>query len=98
MTHVEGFPDRDGLDKIVILAKVLCRLVQSFTAILLKKYPNNTTITALLAAINTLCLLIPDVENEFLVEGGTNEIPLDSPELIPGINPGLPPAPDPEAP
>lgn len=97
MAHVEGFTDRDGLDKLVAVGKVLCRTVQAFTPILMKKYPDNATIIALLAAINGVCLLLPDVENEFLIEGGTNDIPLETPELIPGINPGLPPAPDPIA-
>ena len=94
MTHVDGFTDRDGLDKLVKLGKVLCRTVQAFSPILLKKYPDNPTIIALLAAINGVCLLLPDVENEFLIEEGANDIPVDTPELIPGINPGLPAAPE----
>lgn len=97
MSHVEGFTDRDGLDKLIRLAKLMCRTVLLFTPILLAKYPDSVLIKDLLAAINVVCQLVPDVENEFLVEGGTNDIPLDDPELIPGINPGLPPAPDPIA-
>lgn len=95
MAHVEGFSDRDGLDKLVDLGKVMCRTVGLFTPILLKKYPDSATIQALLAAINGVCLLLPDVENEFLIDEGGNEIPSDNPELTPGINPGLPAAPDP---
>lgn len=97
MAHVEGFPDRDGIDKLVKLGKVMCATVAAFTPILLKKYPNNSTITALLAAIAAVCALLPEVENEFLIEEGENDIPLETPELIPGINPSLPPAPDPIA-
>lgn len=93
MAHVEGFPDRDGLDKLVKLGKVMCRTVAAFTPILIKKYPDNPTIIALLSAINGVCLLLPEVENEFLTEEGTNDIPLETPEDIPGINPGLPDAP-----
>jgi len=95
MAHVEGFSDRDGIDKLVKLGKLMCATVAAFAPLLLKKYPDNDTIIALLAAINAVCLLLPDVENEFLIEEGTNDIPLETPELIPGINPGLPPAVDP---
>lgn len=97
MAHVEGFTDRDGLDKLVKLGKLLCRTVQVFTPILLKKYPDNELIKDLIAAINAVCLLLPDVENEFLVKTGDNSDPLDDPESVPGINPGLPPAVDPIA-
>jgi len=93
MSHVEGFSDRDGLDKLVKLGKLMCATVVAFTPLLKAKYPDNTTIDALIVAIAAVCTLLPDVENEFLMEGGTNEIPTDTPELIPGINPGLPAAP-----
>lgn len=94
MAHVEGFPDRDGIDKLVKVGKVMCATVAAFTPLLLKKYPENATIAALLAAIGAVCALLPEVENEFLIEEGTNDIPVDTPELIPGINPGLPAAPE----
>ncbi len=96
MSHVEGFPDRDGIDKLVKLAKALCRTVQLFTPLLLKKYPDNELIQTLLTAINGVCLLIPEVENEFLIEEGLNEDPLENPEEVNGINPSLPPAPAPD--
>jgi len=95
MAHVDGFPDRDGIDKLVKLAKTLCRTVQIFTPLILKKYPDNTLIQSLLTAINAVCLLIPEVENEFLEDTGLNDEPLENPEGINGINPSLPPAPDP---
>lgn len=94
--HVEGFPDKDGIDKLVKLGKAICRTVQIFTPLLLRKYPDNPTITALLAAINTMCGIIPQLEAEFLVEGGDNSDPLDDPDMTTGVNPSLPPAPDPE--
>lgn len=97
MAHVEGFPDRDGIKKLVTLAKAMCATVAAFTPLLLKKYPNNATIAALLAAIQGVCALIPEVENEFLIDTGENDVPLEDPSLIPGINEGLPPAPDPTA-
>lgn len=97
MGHVDGFTDRDGLDKLVALGKAMCRIVLLYTPILVKKYPDNATIQSLLIAINGVCLLLPDVEAEFLQDTGDNTLPLEDPELIPGINPGLPPAPDPIA-
>jgi len=97
MSHVEGFSDRDGIDRLVKLGKAMCAIVAAVSPLLLLKYPNNETIVELLAAIGAVCLLLPTVEAEFLVEEGTNEIPLESPELIPGINPSLPVAPDPTA-
>lgn len=95
MSHVDGFPDRDGVDKLVKLGKAMCNTVALFTPILIKKYPDNELISALLLAIQGVCALLPEVENEFLIEEGTNEDPLEDPAGIPGVNPGLPPAPDP---
>lgn len=94
MAHVEGFPDRDGIDKLVKLGKAICRTVQLFTPILKGKYPDNPLIDGLLIAINNVCLLLPEIENEFLIEGGTNEVPLDDPSETIGIDPSLPPAPE----
>jgi len=93
MSHVEGFPDRDGIDKMVKLAKALCRTVQLFSALIMKKYPDNTTIQTLLTAINVVCALIPEVEGEFLIDTGLNEDALEDPADIPGIDPGKPAAP-----
>lgn len=95
MSHVEGFPDRDGIDKIVKLGKAICGIVATFTPILITKYPDNETIQGLLAAIAAVCALLPEVEAEFLIETGLNDIPLDTPNLIAGINPDLPAAPEP---
>lgn len=87
MSHVEGFPDRDGIDKIVKLGKKLCGIIQAVTPLLLIKYPDNETIQGLIGAINGVCALLPNVENEFLIETGTNEDPLENPAEIAGINP-----------
>lgn len=97
MSHVEGFSDRDGLDRIVKLGKAICAITAAVSPLLLLKYPDNETIVELLAAIAAVCLLLPTVEAEFLIETGRNDIPLDTPELIPGIRDGLEPAPDPTA-
>jgi len=96
MSHVDGFPDRDGLDRLIKLAKAMCAIVATFSALLLKKYPDNELIQSLLAAIAVVCALIPEVEGEFLVDTGTNDEPLEDPSGINGINPSLPPAEDPD--
>lgn len=94
MGHVEGFPDRDGIKKLVTLAKAMCTTVALFSALILKKYPDNELISSLLAAIAVLCALIPEVEAEFLVDTGNNDPALEDPGDLPGIDPSAPPAPD----
>jgi len=96
MSHVDGFPDKDGLDKIVKLGKAICGIVASVTAILIVKYPDDERIQALLAAIAGVCALLPEIEANFLYAEGTNETPLDAPSEIAGINEDLPPAEDPD--
>jgi hypothetical protein len=92
MGHVDGFPDKDGIDKLVKLGKAMCALVVTFTPIIIKKYPDNETIIGLLAAIAVVCGLLPDVEAEFLIETGDNSDPLADPDSTAGVNPSLPPA------
>jgi len=92
MGHVDGFPDRDGLDKLIKLAKAMCQTVALFAPILIAKYPDNALITALLAAIQTVCNLIPEVEGTFLIDTGQNEPIIDNPESIAGLDPTAPPA------
>lgn len=94
MAHVEGFPDRDGLDKLLKLGKAMCALVATFSPILIKKYPDNPTILGLLAAIGAVCALLPEVEATFDVTYGDNTQPLEDPTSIPGIDVGRPAAPE----
>jgi hypothetical protein len=94
MGHVEGFPDRDGLDKLIKLGKALCMLVATFSPILLRKYPDNPTIAALLAAIAGVCALIPEVEATFDLTYGDNTIPLEDPSSTPGLDNTRPAAPE----
>jgi hypothetical protein len=95
-THVEGYPDRDGLKKLIILAKAMCATVAAFSALLLKKYPDNALVASLLTAIAAVCALIPDLEAEFIIPDGDNQDIEDAPETTPGINPSLPPASPPD--
>lgn len=96
MGHVDGFPDRDGLARLVKLGKALCGIVAAISALLLVKYDNDERIVALLAAIAGVCALLPEIEGNFLEVTGTNEDPLDAPHIIAGINEELPPAEEPD--
>lgn len=92
MGHVDGFPDKDGLKKLITLAKAMCATVAAFSALLLRKYPDNPTIAALLTAIAGVCALIPEVESEFIETTGDNSDPLEDPDGVAGIDPSAPPA------
>ena len=92
MGHVDGFPDKDGLRKLVTLAKAMCATVAAFSALLLKKYPNNETIIALLAAIAAVCALIPEVESGFLETTGDNQDITEDPDSAAGIDPSADPS------
>lgn len=96
MSHVDGFPDRDGLDKLIKLAKAMCTTVALFAPLLQRKYPDNPTIIALIAAIATVCALVPETEAEFLMSGGNNDPIIEDPDNIAGIDPTAPPAPSPD--
>ena len=96
MAHVDGFPDKDGIDRLVKLGKAICATVATFTPIILKKYPDNELINSLLAAIAVVCALLPELENEFLENTGDNSDPLADPDGTNGINPSAPPASPPD--
>lgn len=94
--HVEGFPDKDGIDRLVKLAKAMCAVVATFSGLILRKYPDNDLIKSLLSAIAVVCALIPEIESEFLEPEGLNEVPLEDPSGISGIDVTRPPAEDPD--
>lgn len=85
--HVEGFPDRDGIEKLLKLMKALCATIALFAPLLLKKFPDSPLIPILITAIQGVCALIPELENEFTEITWTNDVPLDTPEETIGINP-----------
>lgn len=84
--------ERDGMSKIIALAKALCRILSAVKHILLGKYPDSEPIFALISAIEALCPLIADAEFVALQREGDNEDILADPDSAPGINPSLPPA------
>lgn len=96
MTNPYADYEKTGLDKMIKLAKVLCRLVQTFAVIINAKFPDSVPIQALLAAILALCPLIADADAEFLAYKIDSTLPpSDAGETV-GINPDAPAAVDPE--
>lgn len=89
--------ERDGMTKIIALAKALCRIVGAVKHIINGKFPDSEPIMLLIAAIEALCPLIAEAEADAITYGGDNDVPLTDPSEIAGINPSLPPAPDPIA-
>ena len=87
---------RTGLDKMIKLAKVLCRLVQTFEVIIRAKFPDSAPINALLTAIATLCTLIPEADAEFQAYIlDQTPPPADAGDTV-GINPEAPAAQPPD--
>lgn len=88
--------EKTGMDKMIKLAKVLCRLVQTFEVIIRAKFPDNVAIIALLEAIKNLCVLIPDADAEFQAYILDQTPPPSDPNEISGINPDAPAAQPPD--
>lgn len=83
---------RDGLKKIIDFGKTLCRLVLTFKPIIIVKYADKPTIMALIVAIEAVCALLPDAQNDFLeLDLNQSEPPVDTGEMA-GIDPTAPPA------
>lgn len=83
---------RTGLDKMIKLAKVLCRLVLDFKIIILAVFPDSEPIKLLIAAIEDLCQLIPEAEAEFAAWELDVTLPPSDPAETAGINPDAPAA------
>lgn len=87
---------RDGLTKLVGLARALCTLVQTFGGIIRSKYADNVAIIALLTACETVCNLLPEAITEFDAISSDDPLPPSDPSTINGINPDAPEPPLPE--
>lgn len=81
---------RDGGNKIVLAARALVILVQTFAGALIQKYGANSAIGLLIAAILNLASLLPAADAEVIEYGGDNDIPEADPGEIVGINPAAP--------
>jgi hypothetical protein len=83
---------KTGMDKLIKLAKVLCRLVQTFKVIIDAKFPDSVAIQALVAAILLLCPLIADADAEFQEYQLDMTLPPADVGDSTGINPDAPAA------
>lgn len=92
MTNPYADYQKTGLDSMIKLAKTLCRLVQTFEVIIRAIFPDSIPINALLVAIKDLCVLIPEVETEFLQWETNTALPPSDPLDTAGINPDAPEA------
>lgn len=85
--------NRDGGNKIVLAAKALVILVQTFSGVLIQKYGANSAIGLLINAILALAPLLPAADAQVIEYGGSNEAIETDPSTIIGIDPDAPPPP-----
>lgn len=84
---------RDGGNKIVIAAKALIVIVQTFSGVLIQKYGANSAIGLLITAILALAPLLPAADALVVEYGGLNEEIETDPNNVVGIDPSAPPPP-----
>jgi hypothetical protein len=80
---------RDGVSSLRELARKMCLLTNTFGPIIELKYRNNPAVLAALEAARAACTIVPALD-AVGTTGYDNDVPLDNPELIPGINPTAP--------
>jgi len=88
---------RDGGNKIVMAARALVILVNTFAGVLVQKYGATSAIGLLITAIQNLAPLLPAADAQVIEYGGNNEDAAENPGDIPGIDPSAPAPPDPPA-
>lgn len=86
--------ERDGGNKIVMAARALVILVQTFAGVLIQKYGANSAIGLLITAILNLATLLPAADAQVVDYGGDNDIPESDPAEIVGIDAGAAAPPD----
>jgi hypothetical protein len=83
---------KTGVNKMLALAKTLCRLVQMFRVIIVAKFPESGAIYALLIIIDQLCELLPEADAEFKAYNDSLVPPADTSEETGGYDPSAPEA------
>jgi len=78
---------RDGMSKLIGLAKVMCFTVTRFKPVILAKFGSNIAIVGLIEAIEAVCSLLPDAENAFLAIHLDETPPPNDPADIAGTDP-----------
>lgn len=92
MTNPYADYKKTGMDKMLALAKTLCRLVQAFEVVINNVFPDSPAIILLMGAIKNVCALLPDAETEFVAwQLDQTPPPADASETA-GINPDAPAA------
>ena len=82
--------EKDGLTEIQKLAIRMCMLVQRYKPIILAKYGSNLVITGLIVAIEVVCGLLPDFQQEMQAIKLDSTLPPLDPSETAGINPAAP--------
>lgn len=80
---------RDGVSSLRELAKKMCLLVTTFGPIIELKYRDNAAVLAALETARAACSIVPALDG-VLITGGDNDVPSNTPENIPGIDPTAP--------
>lgn len=78
---------KDGLPELQKLARRMCLLVQLYKPVIVAKYGDNLVIMGLIVAIEVVCGLLPEVENEFaMLDNDLSLPPADTGDTA-GIDP-----------
>lgn len=81
---------RDGSNKLVLLAKSLLALVVAWQGQILRNFPDNSAIKNLLEAILALAPLLAEAEQDLIEYGGQNDPIIEDPTQAGGYGGGVP--------
>jgi hypothetical protein len=84
--------ERSGERTLLNIARALCRAVTFFSPFLRRKYANNEAVLNAIALCESVCAILPVLEDIQSV-GGFNDPIVQDPSSTPGINPNAPAAP-----
>ena len=62
------FNSRSGMNKFLLLAQTLCRLVNLSSGVIRARYPDRTALLAVLTAAEGVCALLPAALSEQATE------------------------------
>lgn len=87
---------RNGLRTLYNISRALCRAVTFFAPALRLQYRNNEQVLNALTLVESVCSILPVLEDELVFSGVNEDIPAN-PNDIPGVTPNaplVPPIPD----
>lgn len=85
---------RDGLRTLYNVSRTLCRVVTLFAPGLRLKYRDNESVLNAIALAESVCSILPALEDAFVFTGVNEDIP-DNPSQIGGVTPNAPLPPEP---